>query len=515
MKLLKKIVLLIIFFTGLTLLVYSWQQSYPLSVSSVEGYVYDKVCPVYWVSLPILLSSTLLLSLFLKNSYAKWIFSLIFFFTLFSLSYFYAMIPTSDSQYFRGLNEYFIQTGKLDPTQPTHSYYQQPAFFMLTAITTAISGINLINLEFLMYTLIGAIIATSLYIYASKKFNEGGVVMVAAFFLSIFYFFNYQAVPFSVAFAILLLLFILESYPKTNGMKLTIAILFGGLLLTHTFVPLFFIFYLLVRSVLDKSLVYGRIFFLCLLSYLAVQLTFGSYSFGQYLLSTMTRSSEYSDMIAVSLTPANPVLIDEIAQYFTRTVTLGFLLISILGFLLLLYKKKLTNIDKSMLITGIVYTGLGVVLYTLGTRAISVAFIPVALGAVYLYKIKRVKPYITGIFLIITILFVSIPIRQSFANEIQYQTKESYQASNFLINYTDWRETTAFTTDFRTLMYIEAKLGFYPQLSDDITKPDAVLYTQGLGKAGLSINLTAEYFGDQGLNRVYDNGYTQLLFSAD
>jgi hypothetical protein len=107
-------------------------------------------------------------------------------------------------------------------------------------------------------------------------------------------------------------------------------------------------------------------------------------------------------------------------------------------------------------------------------------------------------------------LFVFVPIRQSFATEIQFQTQEAYQSTNFLINYTNWTNVDSLATDYRTLTYIEAKLGFYPQLSPDMNSADTLLYTQGLGKALLEKNMTIDHLNDAGFNILYDNGYSRV-----
>ena len=112
-------------------MVYSWLQSYPLSVVSLTDLVFYHVSVLYWVSLPLLLGSMFLIGLTTKNIYLKWLLTIGFLLTIYSLFYFYQMIPTSDSQYFRGLNEYFASTNDLNAYQPNHLYYQWPSFFIL------------------------------------------------------------------------------------------------------------------------------------------------------------------------------------------------------------------------------------------------------------------------------------------------------------------------------------------------------------------------------------------------
>ena len=66
---------------------------------------------------------------------------------VYSLSYFYSMLPGSDSLYFTGLNEYLIRAKNLDPLPPTPNklYFKWQSFFILANIATSMSGFELVN----------------------------------------------------------------------------------------------------------------------------------------------------------------------------------------------------------------------------------------------------------------------------------------------------------------------------------------------------------------------------------
>ncbi len=452
------------------------------------------------------------MSLSFRNKYLKWLISIGFLLALYSLSYFYISMPTSDSQAFRGLNEYFASTKNLDPALPNHSYFQWPSFFLLVDMATSVSGLSLANFEFLLYSLIGFLFASGLYIYTSKKFNQGGFLMVAAYFIVMTYFFNYQAVPFSLAFGILLVLLILETCTKNNALKITMLVLYASLLFTHAFVPLFFVLYLLVRSIIGRSKNYFGLFLLSLISYLMVQLTLGRLSFAENILSVMTKPAEYASMIEVTFAPLQvQVPIDIIAQFFSRTVTIAFLIICVSGFLLMLIKRKINLMDMAILLTGIIYTGVGLVLYTLGTRAISLIMVPIALGAAYLFenKFRRLKPFLACIFLALILLFFFIPVHQSFSNEVQFQTRETYVAQNFVISHNDWRIGDSILMDYRVLMYTESKVADFINYKGNPQEANIVFYTTGLGKS-LGNYTGDELTRDQRLNVLYDNGFSHL-----
>jgi hypothetical protein len=363
-----------------------------------------------------------------------------------------------------------------------------------------------------LYALIGFLFATGLYIYTSKKFKDGGFLMVAAYFIVMTYFFNYQAVPFSLAFGILLVLLVLETCPKNTALKITMIVLYASLLFTHAFVPLFFVLYLLVRGILGRSKYYGGLFLLTLTSYLAVQLTFGRLSFAENIMSVMTKPAEYASMIEVTFAPLQvQVPIDIIAQFFSRTVTIAFLIICGIGFFLMITKRKINLMDMAILLTGIIYSGIGTVLYTLGARAISLIIVPISLGAAYLFenRFQRLKPYFACILLVLIVLFFFIPVHQSFSNEVQFQTKETYVAQNFVIHHNDWSLGDSILMDYRVLMYIESKVPDFINYKGTPQDANIVFYTTGLGKT-LGNYSGDELTRDQRLNVVYDNAFSYL-----
>ena len=126
----KNKLLLIPFFVGLALLIYSWYLSFPLSVDSVSDSIFNHISILYWFSIPLLFTSMFLISISFKNKYWIWIVTISFVFVLYSLSYFYFTMSTADAAFFRGLTENFIKTNSLNASQYIHSYYQWPSFFL-------------------------------------------------------------------------------------------------------------------------------------------------------------------------------------------------------------------------------------------------------------------------------------------------------------------------------------------------------------------------------------------------
>lgn len=194
---------------GTILLFFSWYISYPVSVDSPYDFVYNHISWLYWLSLPMLFASFFIVAIETKNNTLRWVMTVGTVLLMYSLAYFYYMIPGSDIHQFRSLTEYFISTGDLS-SKPYHDYYQWPLFFMLNNIAVSIMGLDLRYFEFILFSTIGLVITSSLYLYASKA-RANGYLAVIAFSIILRYFFNYQWAPFSLSLSLLILLFTLDS----------------------------------------------------------------------------------------------------------------------------------------------------------------------------------------------------------------------------------------------------------------------------------------------------------------
>ncbi len=497
----------------------SWYLSYPLTVDTVNDVIFNHVSILYWISLPLLLTSLLLIGITFKNTSHKWIISAGIFIALFSLSYFYVMSTGSDSQYFRGFNEYFIETKNLNPLQPNHWYYQWPSFFILSYISTSVSGLSLANFEFLLYTIIGLIISVSLHFYASRTFKTGGFLAVPALVISMIYFFNYQSVPFSLALGLLFLLFMIETLQKSSGFTIVAIVLYLSISITHVFVPIFLILYLLIRTILERDKHYGNLFMITSIIFLLTQITFAQYGLAKNILRVFESSLEYSQIVSGTLAPVlNPI--DVVAQTFSRSVTIAFVIICSIGFMFLLIKRKLRPLDKAIFLTGIIYSGLGFFLSSLGWRALILAFIPVSLGASWLFESKfrtYFKYVYSAVLIVLLIFFTFIPLHQSFTNSVNFQTIEAHKTDNFLIENYELEEITTIYAGFRVITYLQARTNhtnLTPRFQSG-KEAEVILYTVELGKDLLEENYTmGKLLSEEMLNVAYNNGFSYIAVKA-
>jgi hypothetical protein len=294
-------------------------------------------------------------------------------------------------------------------------------------------------------------------------------------------------------------------------------VLYVALLLTHLFVPLFFVLYLLVRGLIDKNKQtrkqYRNFFLFSLVSYFLLQLTIAKFSFEQLAVAILQAPKDYSNIASATMS-ALPNSTDVIAQFFSRTVVVAVVITGIFGVVLMLVKRKMNTLDKAILFAGIVYSGLGAVLNTLGFRALALVFIPISLGAAFLFK-GKFKPYFAGLFLVLFILFLFVPLHTSFNTQIIFQTREAYVSENFFLNHFHWESSSYVVTDFWTASYLSPKLSSYEYIYPTLNtgaRPDAILCTPQIVSSGLANYSSVQSLSEgEKLNLVYNDGSSYIL----
>jgi len=513
------------FFVGLALLSYSWYTSYPLSIEFPGDFVFNHISIFYWLSLPLVLGSLYVLGVFSKSRSLKCAVSVAIIVAIYSLSFFYYSMPTADSQLFRPLTEYFIKTGNLGTFQLNHFYFQWPSYFFLADIVTSVSGLELIYFEFLFYAIIGVLLTATLYVYASRLFKDGALLGVISFFISMYYFLNFQSCPFSFALALTFVLFMLETRKKSAPLIVSMLAIFFCVSFTHYFVALFFILYLIFRSLINRSKQYATLSFLTLTVYLVTQTTLASWNWIELTVrGFLTWSPEYGSIAQTTLNTPVSMPIDVIAQTVSRTLTIAVVLVCIIGCAFMLKRRKLRAIDWAIFLSSFAWFAIGAVLYSLGSRAIPMFFIPVSLGAACLFE-TRFRSYLKGLFLVLLILFVFVPIHNSyysFSNSfVPFQTKEASNAEHFLMDHYDWTNPSLILAHSPVRVYLLSSLDTkqteatfedeFSPLFPRLKEYDCILYTVGLGNSFSRYNYTIEVIAYEGkLNVVYNNGFSEI-----
>jgi hypothetical protein len=518
-----KRLLLIPLLLGFLLVAFSWYQSYPLALTSLDDFVFNHISVAYWFGVSLVVASLFGIAATSESHFVKWLACVGLVMTFFSLSFFYSMLPGSDSTLFRGHNEYLLETGNLEPSQ-SRGYFQWPGFFVLTYIAVSVSGLNLPDFEFLQYAIIGILIVSTLYVYASKKFSKGGFVASILFPIGMFYFLDYQSVPFSLAFVLLLVLWMLDPKSPDSGTTVAILVLFLGVCLTHVFVPLFFIGSLTIRAILERKRYFNNLLITTVVVFLLVQSALALYSFSKYILMAFSFGTEYSTVMQQSIVPIVAPF-DLIAQQFSRGVSVSILLLCFVGFLCMVIKRRWNNFYKSIFFVGILYLGVGAFIYTLGSRALPIAFIPISLGASYLLETK-LRRYVKLAAMILIVLAVFIPIHASFNDfPILFQTEEAHTTTKFLVKTFNWNYDITVLSDYITKWYLYPQVEgqFYSDVNPEVFLESMkevyncivvnVAFEKALQKQGISVEefsykIQAEY------NVVYDSGSSYIAVGA-
>lgn len=510
----KNRLLLLPFFIGIVLMIYSLYVSYPVAASSVSDHIFNHVSPLYWVSLPLLLTSMFIIALTSGNTYLKWIMTVGIVITMYSMAYFHFTLPTADSQYVRGLNEFLIQTQNLNFFSSGKFYFQWPSSFVFTDIATSITGMKVTDFEFLGYTIIAFLISTSVYVYASKFFKSGGFLLVVAFFLGMYYYLDFQYEAYTIAFSLLLLLFVLETRQRSSGLTIIMLVLFVSMVFMHLFVPVFFILYLLVRYITGRDKHHVFLFLTCSSIYFLFVNTYSQNGFFSNLRVINQLSSDVTQAVTLTTKPVY-IPMDAIAQNFSTTVLIITVLLVGAGFFFILVKRKLRNIDKAILLTGIVYLVPGYFVFLLGSRALPLVFLPACLGVPYLFQ-TRFKSFLIGLLLILLILFTFIPIHLAFYQQtITYQTKESYNADNFFVDHYELSKRSFVFAEYWTRDYLENRMLGPSNVTinaGQIKEVDMILYNLALQNElkGSNYNIETIVNGEK-LNTLYDNGFSKIL----
>jgi hypothetical protein len=513
----KNRLLLFPFFVGLALMIYSWFVSYPLIVNSVNDRYFNHISPLYWFSLPLLLTSMLMIALTSKSTYLKWIMALGFLFTIYSIGYFYFPFPIGDSQYVRGLNEFFAQTKNLYLDNSYKIYFQWPGSFIFTYVAASVTGIQVSNFDYLGYAVLGFLLATTTFVYASKFSKTGGILLLAVFFVGMYYFLDFQYEAFTIAFCPLLLLLMLDQQKRTSGTTLAMIVLFVFMTFTHLFVPVFFLLYLLTRTIISKSKHYGFIFVMYSSFYFLLETTISKGGFSHYVRAISHLQAGVSGLSDTNLA-VKPAYFpfDAIAQIFSTTVLIMVVVLCSACFLVLFLKRKLRDLDKAMILSGIIYSVLGPLVFLLGYRAAPLIFLPICLGVVYIFStFPRTKPFLIGLILILLVLFTFIPIHLSFSTQYTvYQTKEGYFADNFFVKHYELSNRGLVLANFFTSNYLENRIVGPHNFTIDsrqLKQIEMVIYNLAL-QHDLGGNDTVQTFSkSNSLDIVYDNGFSRIL----
>ena len=513
---------------GLVLLFSSWYLSYPISIDSPYDFEYNHISFLYWLSLPILFTSFFIVAIKTKNNALQFIMTVCTVLLMHSTVYFHYMTPGSDFHHFIGLTEYFISTGDLS-LRLYHAYYQWPIFFILNKIAFLIIVYDLRFIQFMIYFFITFSIASFLYLHLSKDTKMGYISTIAVFII-IFRFFLHEWAPYTYSMIIILLLLYLDTISEKLEVIIVILIIFYIITYTHIITPVFFIIYYFSMYVMKRNKKYLNLFILTLIIYSSTNIynmLFPMYIKRMSNIFYLEIKRTIVKTLGSSIAKQN--FIDVVAQFFSRIVIVTTTIVTGLGFIILILRRKLKRTYYGMLLTGIIFAPsllISFISYNeIFWRAFPLICIPASLGASYLCE-SKFKKYFKSIFLILLVLFTFAIIHKTFYDlQIFNLTMREYQYANFMIDNINWNTTNHLLSHFRFMQYLRTKMSRVNVDFDydssvvftkDINKYKYIAYTVGLGKSFMRVNSVERAFTEFEINHfnlIYNSGDFYYIFS--
>jgi len=523
----------ILFFFGLILILISWHFSYPISFPELNDITFIQFYPSIWPGIVFSLVGLFLAGYFSEKKSVKILCTATFPLVLYSYSFYFSYLSSSDSGAVRAMFEVFHRVGINSEVVP---YFQYPIYFNLNEIASQILGVGVKELAIIFVAFFGILIGVYLFLFLSKgerdihyKIAFLGVLL---YFSTIYLFLNYQWVPQTLAFVFFLLLLVFFDH-KGLEYRLMTVIVFTVLVFTHIFIPAMFLLFLGLYILKKKES--GSIFLLLTCIYLSVLISYTTYYF-PIIVDTVRESifsfgrGGYSAVISKSFRES-PGLLNEIISMANRIrIPLTWVVVS-MGFLMLFIKKKV-SVSPTVLFLAIssgIYLGVGVLFPILGMRALQILLIPLLVGIVFFYF--RWKKSILAFVIILIILSVFGPMRTVY-DQTQYQLDEEVNACNFLAKTLPEKEIESvaigqvnwgyFTTVYRYIKGVNPSAirpgnsEFFSLFIDSIEKNEYVFYNSNLGKEIITYGGEQEYVYDLSEkyllnNKLYECGRTFIV----
>jgi hypothetical protein len=423
---------IILFFTGLILIIISWHLSYPIYMPNINKILFNQFYPLIWPGMILSLLGLFFTGYYSEKKNVKILSASIFPIIIYVYVFFFSYIPTSDSGTVKAMFEIFHYTG-INPA--IESYFHYPIYFTLNEITSQILEFNANNLAVIYFMLFGFLIALYIYflIYKLTKDNTYQIAFFAPalYFIAIFSYLNYQWVPQTLALIFLLILTILLNQKKSEYKFLSI-IIFTVLVFTHLFIPAIFLLLIGIHSIKKKES--RNIFLLMCCIYSTVLIYYATfflpdiieafresiYGFGKEYITDFSRSfKEPTSFLSNIISTINRIRIPII-----------WIILSI-GFFLWFIKRKISFPAFALGLTGGIYFGVGMFYSILGMRALQILFIPLVIGiGFFLSKWRKLTLLLITIIIILSIFG---PMRSAY-DGYQFQINEEEFTCNFLAN---------------------------------------------------------------------------------
>ena len=343
-----------------------------------------------------------------------------------SLALFFFSIPGPD-QFFSNLLPLYFKSGFIDPELAGH--YAMPGFFLLIRIFSKVTGLPVKSISAIYVPGLGSLIAISIFFAVRAKHIDAFWAVVSCSILA-FVAIDYQFVPHLLGVGLITMLLWREVAVKdlTIGEMALRIVLLTGLAVTHAYLGFFYVGYLVVRSLYERSCIPRAVLaFLIAMGADVFVSAAGFFSSNVllvlYSIPALLGLGEYNLSLAATLVASSPF------QPLSRLSILGAALVSATGVLVMIKRRILTGREHALIISGILFFAVGVAVPLIGLSSLQVDLIPAALGAGYVPLIIRNRR-MRALMLIFLALSSIFPVMH-FYYDPQIQTQDDVTAAIF------------------------------------------------------------------------------------
>jgi hypothetical protein len=415
------------------LLIIGWKLSFPILYPPVEQAFFDQVSLLFWIGLWV---SIIALGGLVQTTQSKWVpwlasIAMVFIFT--SPQFLYTSYG-SDAGALATMVDYTKENPDFNQIRdvPVFSYAQWPTSIFYHRFLSDLIQIDAFTSARIGFGLVAICVAACLFLLWSKD-NDSLVASRAAFwgvtvyFAGFYWFFNWQAVPYTFALALFLPSLILIESKDAKYRILLFLIFISGMeahalfgiwmILIAIFIYIFTIFrkngnkwitttiiILLIVSQLSLIIYKNTLFFR------RIALSFQGYY--NALLETDASDKAIALMTSKSLNQTPPDLLGQALKtlaYLDVGILFGGLLIA---FIFVLHNKRIKAREAGLLSAGTIYFTLGIFLVAIGTRSLQIIALAVTFFLVdTLVQKGRTSRYILIACMVGLVLFPSSLLR--------------------------------------------------------------------------------------------------------
>ncbi len=464
---------LIFFFIGLTLVLISWIQTYPIKIKSLADIMLSQFFPSIWPGIVLCLSGLFTAGFFSKKKTITIACASLMPLIFYSYIYFFQYIPQSDAGTSISMVAIFSQSGIDASVVP---YFQFPGFFISNVILKDIINVDLSFSSFIAISLYAVLLGSFVFLIMNKNYLKNNkektdFISVPIYFIAMFSFLNFQWAPQTLAFILFLpLIYLIQCNISKVKKNILIIVLFVFLTFTHPIIS--GIFLLIFGVILFKKRYYLNLFII-LLSFYFIFYTYYATFWLPYLITALQQSlysfglvSEYSTIISFQQPEG---FVNEFISMLNRIRVPAVMILLAFGTLIKFIKKELNPLMIAIGIGSGAYLMVGTIFSILGLRAIQIFFISLLTGTeFYVKRFKKITPILILIFLILS---VAGPMRMVY-DETQFLSDQETQTCDFLIlNNDDFKYTKIGAN--------QVDWGYFTQKYQHMHKVDADAYRPG------------------------------------